>query len=89
MIKPSNITRHEIIGLQCEAIPKNKGTAIEGVVLDETRNTFTLTTVKGKKTMVKEKYKFKFKIPDGPVEVDGAALVGRPQDRIKKKIEKW
>ncbi|MFH0889652.1 MAG: ribonuclease P protein subunit [Candidatus Aenigmatarchaeota archaeon] len=89
MIKPSNIIRHEIIGLQCTACPKSTGTAINGIVLDETRNTFTLTTPKGKKTVIKEKYRFNFTIPDGIVKVDGATLVGRPQDRIKKKIEKW
>ncbi len=91
MIKPSNIQRHEIIGLKCEA--KLKGgaekKAIMGIVADETRNTLILSTRKGNKTMIKEKHDFAFRLDGKNVVVDGASLVGRPQERIKKKLDKW
>ncbi len=91
MITPSNIQRHEIIGLKCEA--KLKGgadnKAIIGTVIDETRNTLTLSTRSGKKTAIKEKYDFAFRLDGRNVVVDGASLVGRPQERIKKKLDKW
>lgn len=89
MMKPANITRHEIIGLKCEANFKGRTTKIAGWIIDETRNTFVMKTDNGKKTLIKEKYDFIFKLPGKSVKVNGTALIGRPQDRIKKKIEKW
>ncbi len=89
MIKPSNVTRHELIGLKCEANQKTGKIKIDGRVIDETRNTFVIVTEKGKKTLIKDKYNFVFRLPDKRVKVNGAALIGRPKDRIKKKIEKW
>lgn len=89
MIKPSNVTRHELIGLKCEARSKAEDKKIDGRVIDETRNTFVMTTEKGKRTLIKNKYNFVFKLPEKNVLVDGKNLVGRPKDRIKKKIDKW
>ncbi len=91
MIKPSNIQRHEMIGFKCEARLKG-GTdkkTIMGTVIDETRNTLMLSTRNGKKTMVKEKYDFVFRLDNKNIVVNGASIVGRPQERIKKKIDKW
>ena len=89
MIKPSNVTRHELIGLKCEAHPKIGNAKIDGRVIDETRNTLVMLTEKGKRTLIKDKYNFVFRLPEKSVKVNGAALIGRPKDRIKKKIDKW
>ncbi|MBI3413540.1 MAG: ribonuclease P protein subunit [Candidatus Aenigmarchaeota archaeon] len=89
MIKPSNITKHEIIGLKCEASLKGGASKIDGRVIDETRNTFVVQTKKGKKTLIKDKYNFVFKLPEKSVNVSGVVLVGRSRDRIKKKTDKW
>ena len=89
MIKPSNVTRHELIGLKCEARPKTGNVKIDGRVIDETRNTFVMLTEKGRRTLIKDKYNFVFRLPEKYVRVSGAALIGRPKDRIKKKIDKW
>ena len=89
MIKRSNVTRHELIGLKCEANQKTGKVKIDGRVIDETRNTFVIMTEKGKRTLIKDKYNFVFKLPGTGVKVNGTALIGRPKDRIKKKIEKW
>ena len=89
MIKPSNVVRHEIIGLHC-TVQKSKNDKMMGTVLDETRNTLILSTKAGRKTLIKEKHTFVFQLPDDKtVEVEGKVLVGRPQDRIKKKFDKW
>ena len=92
MITPENIVRHELIGLPVKIIkstnPSNVG--IEGKVIDESRNTITIQTKKGKRNFVKEQCTFSFELPDGErVSVDGRVLVARPEDRIKKKHKKW
>ncbi|MBI1971791.1 MAG: ribonuclease P protein subunit [Candidatus Aenigmarchaeota archaeon] len=89
MITPSNLTKHELIGLKCEALSKAENKKIDGCVVDETRNTLVMMTERGKRTLIKEKYKFVFKLPEKKVIVDGENLVGKPKDRIKKKIDKW
>lgn len=89
MIKPSNVTRHELIGLKCEARSKSEDKKIDGRVIDETRNTFVMMTERGRRTLIKDKYDFVFKLPEKNVKVNGVALIGRPKDRIKKKIDKW
>ena len=58
--------------------------------MDETRNTLTLEINKKEKNFVKEQCVFSFHLPSGEkVKVDGKILVGRPEDRIKKKLRKW
>jgi len=91
MIKPTNITTHELIGLQVRvASSTNKNQeGLEGTVVDETRNTFTVETGKGEKTLVKEQCIFEFLVDFRWVQVDGKLLVARPEDRIKKKQQKW
>lgn len=92
MITPKNLVRHELIGLHCRiADSTNKEVkGLEGRVVDESRNTLTIE-VKGKeKNVVKEQCVFSFSLPSGErVRVEGKVLVGRPEDRIKKKLKKW
>jgi ribonuclease P protein subunit POP4 len=92
MITPENLVRHELVGLFVRITkstnPVNVG--IEGRVIDESRNTITIETKKGKKSFIKEQCVFSFLLPDGErVRVDGRVLVARPEDRIKKKFRKW
>lgn len=89
MIKPANVTRHELIGLECEALPKSGSKKLAGRLMDETRNAFVIMTEKGKKMAVKEKYDFVFALPEGNVKVSGDSLIGRPAERIKKRADKW
>jgi len=95
MITPYNLVRHELIGLQVKITDSTnkelKG--LKGRVIDESRNTLTLE-IKGKlkeKKFVKEQCVFSFYLPDARkwVKVDGDVIVARPEDRIKKKLEKW
>ncbi len=92
MRTPENIVRHELIGLKAEVVessnPKNIG--ISGRVVDETRNMLILEKADGRKArLVKEENVFVFKLGDKKVRIEGRVLVGRPEDRIKKKFRKW
>ncbi len=89
MIGHSNLVRHELIGLECEAYLKNNDKIITGKIIDETRNTLVMATKMGKRTMIKNECDFVFKLQETSVKVNGAVLIGRPKDRIKKKIDKW
>jgi len=86
MITPRNITRHELIGLEVRVSestdPTMKG--IHGRVIDETRNTLTIEVSGKHKLVPKGISTFRFTLDGTVVEVRGSALVGRPQDRIKK-----
>ncbi len=89
MIGNSNLVRHELIGLECEAHSKKRDTVITGKIIDETRNTLLMATKTGKKTVVKNEYNFVFRLPENSVKVNGTALIGRSKERVKKKIDKW
>ena len=94
MITPENLVRHELIGLSVRVAestnPQLAGS--EGKVIDESRNTLTVEASGGREiTLVKEQCVFSFMLPDlGKwVRVDGKVIVARPEDRIKKKFDKW
>ena len=92
-ITPKNLVRHELIGLEVKiknsTDPTLKGK--KGKVVDETYNMLKIEEEEGKEISVpKKNCVFIFKLPSGlKVEVDGKILVGRPEDRIKKKFKKW
>ena len=91
-IKPENLVRHELIGLEVEVKqttnPSQKG--LKGRVIDESFKTLEIETKTGKKTIPKENTTLVFTIPDKiKVQVDGNLLLGRPEDRIKKKLPRW
>jgi len=85
------IIQDEFIGLKVKVVNStHKGyVGIEGKIIDETKNMFVIL-YKGKKKMIPKSISvFHFYFPDGTiVEVDGKLLVGRPEDRIKKKIRR-
>ena len=89
MIKvTSSIVQHEFIGLDAKVVrssnPHVVGTA--GKVVDETRNTLTILHKGKKRAVIKDTAVFDFVMPDGTVvEIDGKVIVGRPEDRIKKR----
>jgi ribonuclease P protein subunit POP4 len=89
MRKPENLIRHELIGLHV-TIASSKGKTIErvhGRVIDETKNTIKVENDKKVRGIIKDGCVFRFTIPEtGAVTVvDGKELVGRPEDRIKRK----
>jgi ribonuclease P protein subunit POP4 len=86
-VTPS-IVQHEFIGLEATVVKSSNPhvVGISGEVVDETRNTFTILQNDNKKVVVKDTSVFNFVLPDGTVvEIDGKVIMGRPEDRIKKR----
>ena len=90
-IGPRNILRHELIGLEARVVESNNPghIGIQGRVVDETRNTLTVSQGGRDKVIAKGNTIFHFRLPDGAVvEVEGRYLVGRPEDRVKRRRRK-
>lgn len=85
------ILQEDFIGLDAEIIGSSNPSCvgISGRVIDETRNTLVLLQDDEEKVIVKELSVFHFKLPDGTiVRIDGKAIIGRPEDRVKRKIRR-
>jgi ribonuclease P protein subunit POP4 len=86
-----DIIRGEFIGTEAKV---SKSThpgyvGLSGKIIDETRNTFTILHEGEKKKIIKNSAIFHFKFSDGTiVEVDGKLLLGRPEDRLKKRVKR-
>jgi ribonuclease P protein subunit POP4 len=82
------ILQHEFIGLKARVVRSTHPgyVGISGRVIDETRNTLVIRHKNKDKVIVKNAAVFHFVLPDGTVvEVEGNAIVGRPEDRLKKR----
>ena len=80
-----------LIGLYAKIVRSSHSThvGVEGKVIDETRNTLFIAQEGEKKVIVKNVAVFHFTLPDGTiVEVDGEVIVGRPEDRIKRRRDR-
>jgi ribonuclease P protein subunit POP4 len=86
MITPKNILRHELIGLDVEITGSSDPTLkdLKGRIVDETKKTLKIEACDSRKIIPKNICTFRFKLESDLVEVSGKALLGRPQDRIKK-----
>jgi ribonuclease P protein subunit POP4 len=85
------IIQQELIGLNAKVVKSSHPgyVGIEGKVLDETRNTILILHKNKKKTVIKNRSVFNFTTPDGTiVEIDGKAIIGRPEARIKKRVRR-
>jgi len=85
------ILQQEVIGLNARVVRSSHPgyVGIAGIVLDETRNTISIMYKDKKKIIIKSTAVFHFILPDGTiVEIDGKAIVGRPEDRIKKRVRR-
>jgi len=92
MRTPENLVRHELIGLKVEVAESanRKNVGIKGRIVDETRNVFVIEKAGGKEVKLsKEHSVFVFSLGEHEVRIDGKILVGRPEDRIRKKFKKW
>jgi ribonuclease P protein subunit POP4 len=86
-VTPS-IVQHEFIGLETKVVKSSNPNVvgIRGKVVDESRNTLTISHNGEKKVIIKDTAVFEFVMLDGTVvEIDGKAIMGRPDDRIKKR----
>ncbi|TMI22475.1 ribonuclease P protein component 1 [Candidatus Bathyarchaeota archaeon] len=91
MITSQNITAHEWIGLKVRITKSTDPTlrGLQGVVRDETMNTFTIEANGKFRQVQKQETVFLAELPTENVEVDGSHLRFRPEDRVKKGMRKW
>jgi ribonuclease P protein subunit POP4 len=87
-ITKRNVLRHELIGLEARVTNSSDPTLLgtSGEIVDETRDMLVVERVGNAKIVPKDNSKFMFTLPSGEVvEVDGAKLVGRPEERVKRR----
>lgn len=87
----SSIVQDEFLGLELTVVKSfnYSNVGITGKVVNETRNTFTILQNGEQKVLVKDTSVFGFKMTDETVvEIDGKAIMGRPEDRIKKRLRR-
>ena len=91
MITARNITAHEWVGLRVKIARSTDPTiqGLEGIIRDETMNTFTIEANEKLRQVQKQKTTFQAELPTEKVEVDGSLLRFRPEDRVKKGLRKW
>ena len=91
MITSRNILQHEIIGLDAE-ITESRDMGLVGMsgrILDETRQTVTLLHKNQRVMVPKNVAVFQLVLPNGEiVQVHGVMLLGRPEDRVKSRMER-
>ena len=89
-VTPENLLRHELIGLGVKVVKDSNpsNVSITGTIVDESRNTLTIRRGEEAKKVAKKDATFHINLPSGKVEVEGAALVGRPEDRVKRRVKR-
>ena len=81
-----NIYGHELIGLKAEieSVSCHGSSMIQGIIVDETKNMFTIIHEAGKIKIPKHKLRLHLTLPNqDEVTLDGTRLINRPEDRIK------
>jgi ribonuclease P protein subunit POP4 len=88
---PLSILRQDLIGLNAKVVRSSNADCVnvDGRVIDETRNTIKILHETKAKMIVKQTAVFQFTAENGTIlEVDGKVLIGRPEDRIKKRVKR-
>ncbi len=92
-ITPKTLIYHCLIGLKVKIVQSSNPQYLNlsGKVMDETKNTLIIKINKKEKRIPKKNSVFRFYLSDKQaVEVTGILLIGRPEERIKKRISyKW
>ena len=84
-----DMLRFELIGLEVEIVSsKNKSlVGLKGKIVDETKNTIVIEKGNKEKEILKEQADFRFKINNDYIECKGSLLLGRLEERLKKKLQ--
>ena len=83
-----NVLRHELIGLEARVTNSSDPGVIGtyGTIVDETRDMLVIEQAGKPKIVPKANSIFVLTLPDGEeIEVDGAKLVARPEERVRKR----
>ena len=81
-ITKQNLASHELIGLNIEvknSFDRNK-IGLKGRIVDESKNTFTIESVKGEKKIPKKEVFISFNLGNELIEMQGKKLQARPED---------
>ncbi len=86
----NDIRRHEFIGMECAVMSaKNANQAgIKGKIVDETMKNIIIMADE-KKIIPKKGTVFQLSVGNKKIELKGDFIIGRPEDRIKRKFKKW
>ena len=85
------IIKAEFIGLPAQVAASSNPSCvgIKGIIINETRKTFTIQHNDARKIVIKDQAVFHFTLPDGAVvEINGKVLLGKPAERLKKRIRR-
>lgn len=85
-MKIKDFLRGELIGLKMEITnSKNKNLiGLQGVIIDETKNTLVFKEEDKVRTILKEQVELKLSDGKNEIKINGDLLIGRPEDRLKK-----
>jgi len=86
-VSPS-VVQYEFIGLETTVVKSSNPDVVglSGKVVEETRNTLTILQDNTENVIVKDTSVFEFVLPDKTVvEIDGKVIMGRPEDRLKRR----
>jgi RNase P/RNase MRP subunit p29 len=86
MLSAKHLGRHELIGLRVSVSRTSNPTVIEyeGLVIDETMNTFTISDSMKNRVIPKTSRSFAFEVDGQRIILEGDAIRFRPEDRTKK-----
>jgi ribonuclease P protein subunit POP4 len=76
--------RTEFIGLDVEVLSAPCYSGLSGVVVDETKNTFTIDSAGTERMVPKPGNEFRFTYEGNEFVIEGTEIQHRPEDRIKK-----
>ena len=85
-MRTRDVLRYEYIGANIKVVDaKNKSLiGLRGKVVDETKQTFTIEHNNKTKRLLKDQITITCTMNNKTFRVEGALLVGRPEERIKK-----
>ncbi|MBO0888969.1 ribonuclease P protein subunit [Candidatus Bathyarchaeota archaeon] len=91
-ITPNNILAHEWTGLKVSIVQSTDPTknGVSGLILNETRNTFSIRTRKQIVKIAKSDTLFATTLSTGEtLTIAGKNMRYRPEDRVKRGLTKW
>jgi len=91
-LKLEDVLLHEFIGRECKVVysPNKCQIGLRGKIIDETKNLLILENEKNEIKKIEKKGRiFRLKFDDKIIEILGDDIIGRPENRIKKKYKKW
>jgi len=90
-ITPQNIVKHELVGLSTHIVESKDPNHVcrKGVILSETKEMIQIATKQGTITVPKSICVFDMTLHDRTVvRINGGLLRGRPEDRMKKRLNR-